>query len=231
MKISALLPQELKRIIQIFMSARKYDVTFGKGAATDLRTRFEGKNVVNDYAGVFSSVVGFGTYISGHTRINKAKIGRFCSIGRFVKNNFGVHPSSGFVSTHPSFFSTKKQAGFTFVDKDLFQEHSYVDPDHRYLIEIGNDVWIGNNVAIMDGVRIGDGAIIAMNAVVTKDVEPYTIVGGLPAKTIKKRFDVETIERLMEFRWWDKDFEWLQHNSHLFADVDAFITHFSRSGK
>lgn len=77
---------------------------------------------------------------------------------------------------------------------------------------IGNDVWIGYNATIMAGVTIGDGAIIATNATVVKDVEPYSIVGGNPAKEIKKRFQEEEIKQLLELRWWDKDISWITEN-------------------
>ena len=75
--------------------------------------------------------------------------------------------------------------------------------EYAYPITVGNDVWIGYEAAILSGVQIGDGAIVAARAVVTKDVEPYTIVGGVPAKPIRKRFDSETIRRLEQLRWWD----------------------------
>lgn len=74
-------------------------------------------------------------------------------------------------------------------------------------IVIGNDVWIGSNAKIMSGVHVGDGSIIAANAVVTKDVEPYTVVGGVPAKMIKKRFPDEIIEMLEQMKWWNWDYE------------------------
>jgi virginiamycin A acetyltransferase len=77
---------------------------------------------------------------------------------------------------------------------------------------IGNDVWIGYNATIMAGVTIGDGAIIGTNSVVTKDVEPYAIVGGNPAKLIKKRFSDIEIAELMEIRWWDWDIEKISRN-------------------
>ncbi|NLK37496.1 MAG: CatB-related O-acetyltransferase [Epulopiscium sp.] len=79
--------------------------------------------------------------------------------------------------------------------------------DNKGDIIIGNDVWIGYEAVIMPGVHIGDGAIIGTRAVVTKDVEPYTIVGGIPAKPIKKRFNDEVIETLQSLRWWDWDKE------------------------
>ncbi|MHA7843235.1 MAG: CatB-related O-acetyltransferase [Winogradskyella sp.] len=77
---------------------------------------------------------------------------------------------------------------------------------------IGNDVWIGHDATIMPGVKIGDGAIIATKAVVTKDVEPYTIVGGNPAKPIKKRFSAATILKLLQLKWWDWDIEKITKN-------------------
>ena len=75
--------------------------------------------------------------------------------------------------------------------------------DNKGDIVIGNDVWIGYEAVIMSGVRIGDGAVIGTRAVVTKDVPPYTIVGGLPAKPIRRRYDEETAARLEKLRWWD----------------------------
>ncbi|MFT6131261.1 MAG: virginiamycin A acetyltransferase [Neolewinella sp.] len=79
-------------------------------------------------------------------------------------------------------------------------------------VMIGNDVWIGYNATIMAGVIIGDGAIIATNATVVKDVPPYTIVGGNPAREIKRRFDAETVQELLALKWWDKPLEWITAN-------------------
>ena len=75
--------------------------------------------------------------------------------------------------------------------------------DNKGDIVIGNDVWIGYEAVVMAGVRIGDGAVIAARAVVTRDVPPYTIVGGVPAREIRRRFDADTVARLQELRWWD----------------------------
>jgi len=79
-------------------------------------------------------------------------------------------------------------------------------------VVIGNDVWIGYNATIMAGVKIGDGAIVAANATVTRDVEPYAIVGGNPAQVIRKRFSNEQIDQLLKLKWWDKDVEWITRN-------------------
>ena len=85
-------------------------------------------------------------------------------------------------------------------------------------INIGNDVWIGYNATIMAGVTIGDGAIIATNATVTKDVEPYSIVGGNPAREIKKRFANDVISKLLKLKWWDWDIEKISKNIQKLTD-------------
>ncbi len=87
--------------------------------------------------------------------------------------------------------------------------------DNRGDIIIGNDVWIGHEAAIMAGVKIGDGARIATRAVVTKNVKPYEVVGGVPAKSIKLRFDSETIEMLENLKWWDMGIESIRANLHI----------------
>ena len=84
--------------------------------------------------------------------------------------------------------------------------------DHKGDIVIGNDVWIGYEAVILAGVTIGDGAVIGSRAVVTKDVPPYTIVGGVPAKTIRRRFDKDTVEELLRLRWWDWPEEMIREN-------------------
>lgn len=91
-------------------------------------------------------------------------------------------------------------------------------------IVIGNDVWIGQNVTVMSGITIGDGAVIAANSTVTKDVEPYAVVGGVPAKKIKSRFDQETVDFLLESQWWDIDKQVLIDNQRvLFSnDIEEF---------
>lgn len=86
---------------------------------------------------------------------------------------------------------------------------------------IGNDVWIGYEALIMPGVKIGDGAVIGTRAVVTKDVEPYTIVGGNPAKIIRKRFDDATIEKLLEIQWWNWEIEKIMENYQNIMDCEV----------
>ncbi len=88
-------------------------------------------------------------------------------------------------------------------------------------------IWIGDNLTILGKVKIGDGAIIGTGAILTKRIEPYAIVGDVPAKLIRKRFDNNKINFLMDFRWWEKDINWLRLNAKHFANIDDFVTHFS----
>jgi acetyltransferase-like isoleucine patch superfamily enzyme len=134
---------------------------------------------------VENSILGKFTYVSASSVLNNVSVGAFTSIGPSCKIGLGIHPTDKFVSTSPIFYSTKNMFKTKFTAVNSFDEYNR--------IEIGNDVWIGANVIIKDGVRIGDGAIIAAGAVVTKDVSPYEIIGGIPAKHIRFRFDEEKI--------------------------------------
>jgi len=160
------------------------------------------------------------TYIASGTKISRAKIGKFCSIGPDCKIGLGKHPTKSFVSTHPIFYSTLKQAQIAFADI-AFADKNYFEEFGN--IEIGNDVWIGANAIIVDGIKIGDGAIVAAGAVVTKDVPPYAIVGGVPAKIIRYRFDKDEIAKLLELKWWDKDINYLKSNFKKFHDIKEFL--------
>lgn len=202
---------------------RNFNIIFGSNVTIGLSTKCEGRNYFGDNSSIMTSEIGYASYLGDNTSIIKTKIGRFTCIGPKVSCIFGKHPTHTFVSSHPAFFSLRKQIGITYVKSQLFDEFEKpADPQGKYAISIGNDVWIGYGVSIMDGVSIGDGAIIASNSLVNKDVEPYTIVGGSPAKYIKSRFEDDHIKFLLDFRWWDKDLEWIEENAHHFNDIEKF---------
>lgn len=142
-----------------------------------------------------------------HYPINKDKliIGKFCSIAcgvRFLFNSANHTLSSLSTYTFPLFYE----------EWDLKQQDVVNSWDNKGDIIIGNDVWIGYEAVILSGVTVGDGAIIGTRAVVTKDVPPYTIVGGVPAKPIKKRFSEDTIVSLLKIKWWDWPKEKITNN-------------------
>ena len=123
-------------------------------------------------------------------------IGKFCSIACGAKFIFtSANHKLGSLSTYPF--------PLFFEEWDLDRANVTDSWDHKGDIVIGNDVWIGYEAVVMQGVTIGDGAIIGARAVVTKDIPPYTIVGGVPAKPIRKRFSDDIIARLLEIKWWD----------------------------
>lgn len=185
-------------------------------------THFEGKNKVNYGATVLNSSVGFGTYIAQNSIISNTKIGKYSLVG--FEALIGGHPIHNIVSVHPAFYSTKGQYGFTYASRDIYQEYTFVDASNKFAIEIGNDVWVtAGSTKIIQGIKIGDGAVVMADAVVTKDVPPYAIVGGIPAKIIGYRFSEEQIDFLLKFKWWDKDEEWLRKHIDDFASIDNLI--------
>ncbi|EJE8523636.1 hypothetical protein R6233_002049 [Vibrio parahaemolyticus] len=150
------------------------------------------------------SSIGIRTTLGKYAYINanaviygNVSIGKYVSTGRFVEIGLAHHPVN-FLTTHHLAISNSpfvKNDDFTSVNKMPWVVHPKTT--------IGNDVWIGAKSSIISGVSIGDGVVIAAGSVVTKDVPPYSVVGGVPAKVIKKRFTEEQIEELLEYKWWD----------------------------
>ena len=173
--------------------------------------------------------MGLGTYIAEHSRID-GKIGRFTSIGPYCQVVIGTHPYSvPYVSTSPMFFSLAKQTGYTFAKGQCFEEFRYAEG--KYPVVIGNDCWIGQRVSIISGVTIHDGAVVLAGAVVTKDVPPYAIVGGVPAKVLRYRYDEETIQKLLKSQWWNQDIKWFEKNWKCLNNIKSFWDDWSRANK
>lgn len=137
----------------------------------------------------------------GDGRIRNIKIGRYCSVAKHVDIGVPQHPVNWLSISPRQYFPD-----FQIWTKSYGKEVSRIPFwGESKITEIGNDVWIGDRVLIMGGVKIGDGAIIAAGAVVTKDVPPYAVVGGVPAKVIKYRFDEGTVKKLLDLQWWKYD--------------------------
>lgn len=143
------------------------------------------------------------------------EMGAFCSIAQNVTIPYGNHPLDT-VSTHPFFYGTI----FGLTDKNI--PLADVAPGNGKVV-IGHDVWIGTGATILTGITIGTGAVIAAGAVVTKDVPPYAIVGGVPAKIIRYRFDEETIAQLLASKWWTWPDEKLRRLAPEFFNTSQFL--------
>ncbi|MFI3326454.1 MAG: CatB-related O-acetyltransferase [Clostridia bacterium] len=214
----------IKRIFQIIRQNKfKKKCKFTRLITIDKNVEFEGMNKICDNSTILNTKMGYASYIGDSSFIKNAQIGKYTCIARDVTTIIGNHPSTKFVSIHPAFYSAKKQSGFSYIENDLFDDFKYIDREKCISLIIGNDVWIGESTRVLEGVTIGDGAIVAAGAVVTKDVPPYAIVGGVPAKIIKYRFTQEQIEKLLKLKWWNKDNNWIRQNAYLFYDIENFL--------
>lgn len=201
-------------ILELKYKDKKLKIGYGAYAK---KTTFGNYNRLYDGVSLNNVSLGDFSYVAKGTKIANATIGKFCSIGPDCKVALSKHPTKDFVSTHPAFFSIVKRVNVTFADKNYFNEFEK--------ISIGNDVWIGANSIVLDGVNIGDGAIIAAGSIVSKDIPPYAIAGGVPAKIIKYRFDNDEIEKLLNIKWWNMDIKFLKDNFKNFHNIKEFLNH------
>lgn len=148
-----------------------------------------------------------------YTLIN-CKIGRFCSISDHVSAGLASHPME-WVSTSPAFYRGRDS-----IPKDLATLDYDLAPPQT---NIGHDVWIGSNVCLKAGITIGNGAVIGMGSVVTKDVPPYAVAAGNPARVIRMRFPQPLCQRLNASHWWEQEPERLKALSHLMNDPEGFL--------
>lgn len=184
--------------------ARVYD------SILEENTRAERNNII------VNSRIGRYTYFGKDAYVNNADIGRFCSISWGVTIGPPQHEYNR-VTSHEFLYSDR----YSLRPKEI--QPAYNQNPQKTII--GNDVWIGADVIIMNGIKVGDGAVIGANATVTKDIPPYAIVVGSPAKVVKFRFEHEIIEELRKIKWWDFSAEFIRENFQLFAldDIRQFI--------
>jgi acetyltransferase-like isoleucine patch superfamily enzyme len=171
------------------------DSLIDKGSSFSQNTNINPNVHILENCIINNSEISSYTYVGKNCLIQNTRIGKFCSIANDVLIGLGNHPLD-FFSTSPLFYRKENTFKIQIIHNDLeFEEYQTVT--------IGNDVWIGSRAIILDGVCIGDGSIIAANTVVTKNVEPYSIVGGVPAKMIRYRFSDEKISELKTLKWWE----------------------------
>jgi virginiamycin A acetyltransferase len=168
------------------------------------------RRIFREYHNIVIGAFSYGGCFNASRVAAGTRIGKFCSFANQVYI-FATNHKLSAVTTHPFIYNP----AIGIVQEDL-REYNYV--------RIGNDVWMGQNAMIMPSVScIGDGAVIAAGAVVTKDVEPYSVVAGVPAKTIKYRFPKEVIEALLKIQWWNWEPERIFSLYREFGSIDAFL--------
>lgn len=195
------------------------------------RCQFEGRNDVDPHTSFFG-LLGYGSYIGGQSFVS-AEIGRFTSIGPRCTYINATHTyREPFVTTSPMFFSPNggyNPQNESFCTEQLVEEFRFYDKERELVNKIGNDCWLGSDVTLIGGVEIGDGAVVLAHAVVTKNVPPYAIVGGVPARIIGYRYDEETIRFLLRVRWWDMPLDWFPTHWRLLTDMKEFKAYFSKA--
>lgn len=177
--------------------------------------------ILGKYSSIFkntildSCTIGNYTYIQKDSRIYNAQIGNFCSIAEqviigAVNHRMDIPTTSSYLDSSMNYLPKTFEAGAVKMAESKG-------------VIIENDVWIGLRAIILDGVHIGSGSIIAAGAIVNKDVPPYSIVGGVPAKVIKQRFNDQIRNKLLDSKWWDRPDEWLEYHKYDLVDIDRFM--------
>lgn len=199
------------------LSPKKF---LGKGvsltALWDKRTTFSKTAILCRGAKIQNVTIGNYTRVGIDVEVNNARVGNFSRIGRNTIIGPGSHPMN-LLTSHNIFYKKNK------AWKERQEWVADVGFDEEKVTEIGNDVWVGLNSIIMDGVKVGDSAIIGAGAIVTKDVPPFAIVGGVPAKVIKYRYPQEMIDRLMEIAWWNLPDEEITKRIELFHKANPTL--------
>jgi len=158
----------------------------------DTESSFTKDTQLRRFSQLINSHIGRYSRVNPFCKLAHTTVGNFSAIGQGTESGLGQHPLN-YLSTQSIFYKNNKFRNDWVKQIDL----------PALPIQIGNDVWIGKHSTILDGVSVGNGAVVAARAVVTKDVPPYAIVGGVPAKIIKYRFSQEIIERLLKIQWWN----------------------------
>lgn len=167
------------------------------------------------------STFGDYSYTAGDVSIVYADVGKFCSIASHVRINPGNHPTWRVTQHH----MTYRRVSYGLGDHD---DNEFFGWRREHRVVVGNDVWIGHGAILMPGVKVGNGAVIGAAAVVTRDVDPYTIVTGVPARPLRERFPREIWERIAATEWWDWPREMIEARIDDLCDMDLFLEKYGR---
>ena len=171
---------------------------------------------VQSHVGLFKSTIESYSYVGALSRLAVTSVGRFSSIGPSVISGNGEHPVA-YPSMSPVFYSKSGQCGVSYAHNEGFNEMDRVS--------IGCDCWIGANAVLRNGITIGHGAVVGAGSVVTKDVPPYAVVLGAPARIVKSRFSDSCVTRLLALEWWNWNDDILRDNAEKFVceDIEVFL--------
>lgn len=205
-----------KESVKYLLSKRRFPQSkLHRGSSVDASSKLGKYSTVFSGALLQSSILGDYSYVQSRSVLVHAVIGKFCSIASDVQIGLAAHPTY-MVSTSPVFYDDTQPLPKFFIDDKKFS-------DTFLKTKISSDVWIGQGALIKAGVVIGVGAVVGAGAVVTKDVKSYSIVGGVPAKHIRYRFEKEIREELMASKWWDLDQKKLTNLAKYFSDPLEFL--------
>jgi len=179
----------------------------------DEESSFTKQSEVKYFVRLFKSSIGRYSRLNQNCKVAHTKIGNFTAIGKGTTIGPGSHPLN-YLSTNSIFYKRNNYRN------DWFKP---IDFEESTTVIVGNDVWIGTDAMILNGVTVGDGAVIATKSVVTKNVPPYAIVGGVPAKIINYRFSEEIIKRLLDIKWWDFDDDEIKEHLDIFTNPEITI--------
>lgn len=196
------------------LALRHPDCRIHYGARIDALSRLGRYNVVFARAALIDSTIGDHSYVQTGGILFATDVGRYCSIASAAQIGLPAH-NVAWASSHPVFGLSDAPL------VRLYRTENHWDEVPRTFI--GHDVWLGHGAMVTAGTRVGHGAVIAAGAVVTKDVAPYAIVGGVPARLLRYRFDDETCQRFLRAAWWERDEQWIARHSALFANPGILL--------
>lgn len=211
-------------LIYLKQKLKGKDVFFSKNSRINTNNFFEGNNYIG---GIIKDCrVGWGTYIMDQCRFDNCYIGRYCSIAEETKMVYKHGHPMKYVSTSPIFSSREAFVNTYLTEKNgkAYALDEYIEYEgKKWNAVIGNDVWIGTRAILLGAIKIGDGVVIGANTVVDKDIPPYAIVVGNPARIIGYRFERDQIDKLLKIKWWNEKEEWIKDKLNYFSDISLFL--------